>query len=73
MRLNDDLFTNNPIIYIDYDYENVMYRWEHKKRLAYVKFYGQKEIDTPVFDDNRLFNDALRFGIQITKEEYDNG
>jgi hypothetical protein len=57
-------------IYIDYPFEGVMYRWDHKTEKVYVKFYGKKEKADPVPHDNRLFNDALLSGIEITQEEY---
>jgi hypothetical protein len=60
-------------VYIDYDFEGVMYRWDHKLKLIYVKFYGKEESDRIVPHDNRLYNDALLYGEQITKEEYEKG
>lgn len=64
---------NKQDVYIDYDFEEVMYRWDHTTRKCYVKFYGNEENDRLVPHDNRLFNDALLYGEQITKEEYEKG
>jgi len=60
-------------IYIDYPFEEVMFREDYKNQLIYKKFYTEYEILTPVPYDNRLYNDALRFGEEITKEEYEKG
>ena len=58
-------------IYVNYAFEDVMYRWDHREEKIYVKFYNKKESPEPVPHDNRLFNDALLYGEEITKEEYD--
>jgi hypothetical protein len=60
-------------VYIDYDFEEVMYRYDLKTRKRYVKFYGKEESPYVVPHDNRLYNDALLYGEQITKEEYEKG
>ncbi|WP_259754970.1 hypothetical protein [Pseudomonas sp. GCEP-101] len=57
-------------IYIDYDFEDVTYRWDHRTSTVYVRFYGEPEHPEPVPQDNPLFNDALRFGREISREEY---
>lgn len=57
-------------IYIDYDFEQVMFRWDHLERNIYIKFYGEAEGNELVPHDNRLFNDALLYGDEITLEEY---
>ncbi len=73
MILSKEGFFDDEIIYIDYDFEEVMYRWEHKKGLVHVKFYREEESNRLVPQDNRLFNDALRFGDRISKAEYELG
>ena len=60
-------------IYIDYDYEDVTYRWDHRTSTVYVRFYGEPERAVPVPHDGRLFNEALRFGREVTREEYERG
>ncbi|CAM3997190.1 GTP pyrophosphokinase [Vibrio aerogenes CECT 7868] len=57
-------------IFIDYPFEDVMYRWDSKNKKVHVKFYGKEESKNEVSHDNRLFNDALLFGNEITKDEY---
>ncbi|MEW6342935.1 MAG: hypothetical protein AB1704_19930 [Pseudomonadota bacterium] len=56
-------------IFDDYAFENVMFRWDHHARTIYRKFYGKAE-SGPVHADNRLYNDALRFGDEISVEAY---
>jgi hypothetical protein len=60
-------------IYVRYDFEDVAFRWDHRKAEIYVRFDGEAESPGPVPHDNRLFNDALRFGREITREEYESG
>lgn len=36
----------------------------------YMRFYGEEEKLTPVHHDNRLFNDALLFGDEISRDQY---
>lgn len=60
-------------LYIDYPYEEVTYRWDHLKRLVFVRFYGKAESAEPVPQSNRLFNEALCAGDEITAQEYQQG
>jgi len=67
-----EVFAKNDI-YVDYPYENVMYRWDHKNETCHVKFYGENELSDTITADNELFNDAILYGDEITKEEYYEG
>lgn len=67
----DDSFFDSDVIFLDYDFEDVMYRWDRANKLVYVKFYGEKEKEKPVPTSNRLFTDALRFGKKISQSEYE--
>lgn len=60
-------------IYLDYDFEEVMFRCDYKTKNIYRKFYEQEEHTDIIPSHNRLFCDALRFGDEITKEQYLNG
>jgi hypothetical protein len=55
-------------IYLEYPYEDVKFRWEHETERVYRRFYGKREVEVP--HDSNLFNEAIRFGEQITREEY---
>jgi len=57
-------------VYVDYAFEDVMFRWDHKRSEIFVKFYGEPENKELVPHDNRLFNDALLYGEEITQEQY---
>lgn len=70
MPINKGMVFSEKDVYIDYPFESVMYRWDYKERKTYVKFYGEQECPVPVPHDNRLFNDALLSGSEITREEY---
>jgi hypothetical protein len=59
-------------VFVDHPFEQVMFRWDHRARRTFRKFYGGEE-QGPVPHDNRLFNDALRFGDEITAAEYHAG
>jgi len=60
-------------VFVDYPLETVMFRWDHKSERIYRKFYGKPEGGEPVPHDNRLFNDALLYGDEISKAAYDEG
>lgn len=70
--------TKGPIfserdVFVRYDFESVMFRWDHVKGLIYRRFYGELEHPEPVPHDNRLFNEALLHGEEISREEYERG
>ena len=56
-------------IYVDYPFEDVMFRWDHLERVVYRKFYGEVETG-PIPHDNRLYNDALLYGDEISRDVY---
>jgi hypothetical protein len=58
---------------VEYAFEQVMFRWDHVNQKIYRKFYGKLEGSDAVPHDNHLFNDALRFGDEISREEYEAG
>ncbi len=69
MPIKSGDYLKNKDIYIDYPFEEVMFR-RKKDGTKYKKFYGETESPHPVPHDNRLFNDALLYGNEITEEEY---
>jgi ribosomal protein S24E len=60
-------------VFIDYNFEEVMYRWDHREKKIYVKFYGALERTEPVAPDHRLYREALCSGQEITREQYEKG
>lgn len=60
-------------VFLGYDFEEVTYRWDHRTKTVFVKFYGAAQSDRPVPPDNRLYNDAILYGREISKEEYEKG
>jgi hypothetical protein len=60
-------------VFVDYDFEEVAYRWDHRSKIVFVKFYGAEESARPVPSDNRLYNDAILYGCEISQDEYEKG
>jgi len=73
MAINKGEIFAKKDVYIDYPFEEAMYRWDHKTEKVYVKFYGEGEKTDPVPHDNRLFNEAILSGEEITQDEYTMG
>lgn len=59
-------------IFVDYEFEDVMFWWDHKAKIIYRKFYGEM-FGVPVEHSNKLFNEALLHGAEITEEQYRRG
>lgn len=57
-------------VFVDYPFESVMFRSDPETKQIYRKFYGQDEGTQAIPEDNRLFNEALRFGAEITELQY---
>lgn len=55
--------------YVLYDFEDVAFRWDHQAGKAFRLFIGDAS-EKEVPQDNRLLNDALRYGVEITAEQY---
>ncbi|WP_345860169.1 hypothetical protein [Shewanella algae] len=73
MAIKTGEYLNTKDIYIDYPFEDVMFRRMKNDGAIYRKFYGEQESSEVISDDNRLFNEALLSGDEITKEEYEAG
>jgi hypothetical protein len=56
-------------VFVDYSFEDVKFRWDHAERKVYRKFYKQAD-ETEVSYQNKLYNEALRFGDEITRAQY---
>jgi hypothetical protein len=59
-------------VYLDYDFEEVMFRFEHITRRFFRKFYGESN-EKEVLYDNRLLNDAILGGTEIDAKTYHEG
>jgi hypothetical protein len=73
MGINLDAFRNGADVFIDYDFEEVMFRWEAATRKVFRKFYGAQEEPLPIDRTNRLCNEAIGLGIEIDFETYSRG
>ena len=73
MAIKTGDYLNAKDVYIDYPFEGVMFRRMKKDGAIYRKFYGEEESSEVIRDSNRLFNEALLSGDEITQEEYEAG
>lgn len=71
MSVSTDRFRQGDV-FIDHDFEEVMFRYESTTRRFFRKFYGEsREYEVP--HDNRLLNDAIRFGDETDITAYEKG
>jgi len=66
-----DFFADHDV-FIAYDFEDVMFRWDATSRKVYRKFKDQN-VEIEVSHDNKLLNDSVLFGGTSTKEQYFGG
>jgi hypothetical protein len=59
-------------IFIDYPFEEVMFRSDHLTGKIFQKFYGE-DTETEIHFSARLFNESLLSGNEITQTEYSHG
>ena len=57
-------------VYIDYPYMRVMFRSDYASKNLYIRSYGKAEFPTPIGDDNEMFNEAVQYGVEISRDEY---
>ncbi|WGO98875.1 hypothetical protein QFX18_02220 [Saccharophagus degradans] len=72
MAIKTGEYLNSKDVYIDYPFEEVMFRRMKKNGAIYKKFYGEQESSELIHYHNRLYNEALLSGNEITQEEYEN-
>ena len=70
MAIKTGEYLNTKDVYIDYPFEEVMFRRMKTDGSIYRKFYGEEEYAESIPYDNKLFNDALLSGNEITQQEY---
>jgi len=56
-------------VYVWYDYEDVMFRWDGVARKFFRRFVGEVA-ETEVPHDSYLLNDTLQFGTPISSDAY---
>ncbi|MFL0798000.1 MAG: hypothetical protein K6L73_10990 [Cellvibrionaceae bacterium] len=66
-------YLNTKDVYIDYPFEDVMFKRMKDDGSIYRKFYGEEEFSEVISHDNKLYNEALLSGCEISREEYDLG
>ena len=66
-----DVFREGQDVYIDYPFEDVMFRWEYQTHKVFRKFYGQGEVE--IDHTSNLFHEAISTGEPITAEQYAQG
>jgi len=73
MAIKTGNYLNSKDIYIDYPFEDVMFRRNHVVGTIYREFYGKEESLSPVPHNNPLYNEALLSGTEISREMYIHG
>ncbi len=68
MGIPNERFTVGDV-WIDYDHETVMFRFDFKSRRFFRKFYGESREDE-VPHNNELLSSAIRFGDEIDANTY---
>jgi hypothetical protein len=71
MGVPSDRFEGRDV-YIDYDFEDVMFRFEHRSKRFYRRFYGDAH-ETQVPHASDLLNDAILMGEETDWKTYDAG
>ncbi len=66
-----DVFQQGQDVFIDYPYEDAMFRYEHRTGRVFRKFYGQPEVE--IDRSSTLFHEAISGGQQITARRYEQG
>jgi hypothetical protein len=68
MSVSNERFRQGDV-FIDDDFEDVMFRYDAPSRRFFRKFYGESQ-ESEVPHDNRLLNDAIRFGMEMDAASY---
>lgn len=71
MAIETSEYLDAKDLYIDYPFEEVMFRVVKESGAIYRKFYGEEESLEVISHNNKLFNDALLSGDKITQAEYE--
>ena len=68
MAIANERFRDGDV-YIDYAFEDVMFRYEHASKRFFRKFYGDAQEQAVPFD-NALLNEAIRGGVEVDAQRY---
>ncbi len=71
MAVRLEAFREGHDVYIDYPFEDAMFRYEYQTGKVFRKFYGEAEVE--VDRTSNLFHEAISAGQQITAEKYAQG
>jgi hypothetical protein len=71
MGVRLEVFREGHDVYIDYPFEDAMFRYEYQTGKVFRKFSGEAEVE--VGYTSNLFREALSAGQQITAEQYAKG
>lgn len=71
MGIVSSRFTEGDV-YVDYAFEEVLFRWEAASRRTFRKFYGQTAEQEVAFSNN-LFAEALQYGEEVDRATYVEG
>ena len=66
MLMSEDF--RNRDIYIDYSFEDRMFRWEKETQKVYCRRYGEREVE--INHTSEFFNEAISAGREIDRDEY---
>jgi len=66
-----EVFREGHDVYIDYPFEDAMFRYEYQTGRVFRKFYGEAEVEAGY--TSNLFREAMSAGQQITAEQYAKG
>ena len=66
MLMSEDF--RNRDIYIDYPFEDCMFRWEKETQKVYRRKYGNREVE--IDHTSKIFNEAISAGREIDRDAY---
>lgn len=72
MGVRAEEFQKNRDIYIDYDFEEIMFRFDSKANRFFSKMY-RSDIEYEVPFNDTLLKDAIASGDEIDSETYHSG
>jgi hypothetical protein len=66
-----EIFREGHDVYLDYPFEQAMFRYERQTGRVFRRFYGEAEVE--IEHTSNLFHEAISAGEQITAERYAQG